>query len=302
MKTHTPDKISDSVLQGQGFEVLSSYISSYIGTLKVSQVELDSTSTRYIHGGSGTPIIFLHGVGATKAYFRSLMKSMANQYQVFAPDVPGLYPQVQLKQGKHNFRTISQWLKEFTTALGIERYILVGNSLSANLSAYHAFHHPQDVEKLCLMSFPENFDDKGINMRTIVDTTISNMNSLDDVDKVLELCFYNPPSLPNVVKRRMLKDALTYQPFIKKMLDEIYYSHTQLLSKLGRIHCPTLILCGDYDPICPVSFAEKLERIIPNAELHVLERSKHVTFVERHRLVDKLLKDFFMPVTHAKQA
>lgn len=46
-------------------------------------------------------------------------------------------------------------------------------------------------------------------------------------------------------------------------------------AQLGRITCPTLVIAGRHDWICPPEFSEELARAIPHADLRIFERSGH---------------------------
>jgi pimeloyl-ACP methyl ester carboxylesterase len=40
------------------------------------------------------------------------------------------------------------------------------------------------------------------------------------------------------------------------------------------------VLAGRHDRTCPVAASKRMVELLPNAELHVFERSAHMTFVE----------------------
>jgi proline iminopeptidase len=61
--------------------------------------------------------------------------------------------------------------------------------------------------------------------------------------------------------------------------------------ELGRIRCPTLVLVGRHDWICPVPQAEEIQRRVPGARLVVFERSGHSPHVEeRERFVEEVAR------------
>lgn len=46
-------------------------------------------------------------------------------------------------------------------------------------------------------------------------------------------------------------------------------------AELGHITCPTLVMVGRHDWICPVDQAEEIHRLIPHSELAIFEQSGH---------------------------
>lgn len=71
---------------------------------------------------------------------------------------------------------------------------------------------------------------------------------------------------------------LTYdvQPSLAAI--EVFRAGRRLRAELGRITCPTLIVHGARDAVCPVANAERVARALTNAvtERVVLPRSKHI--------------------------
>jgi proline iminopeptidase len=73
-----------------------------------------------------------------------------------------------------------------------------------------------------------------------------------------------------------------------------------LLSDLGAVTCPTLILHGRHDPI-PLEASEAAARALPDARLVTLEQSGHVPYVEEPEpLFDSIMR--FLADTAASQA
>jgi pimeloyl-ACP methyl ester carboxylesterase len=61
---------------------------------------------------------------------------------------------------------------------------------------------------------------------------------------------------------------------------------------LGRIACPTAVICGREDRRTPVAVHEELAGLIPGAKLRVVERAGHFTPLEQPRAVTDALRDW----------
>ncbi|MFZ0929792.1 MAG: alpha/beta fold hydrolase [Syntrophobacteraceae bacterium] len=61
---------------------------------------------------------------------------------------------------------------------------------------------------------------------------------------------------------------------------------------LGRIACPTVVICGREDRRTPVAAHEELAGLIPGAKLKVIERAGHFTPLEEPQAVTHALRDW----------
>ena len=60
---------------------------------------------------------------------------------------------------------------------------------------------------------------------------------------------------------------------------------------LATISCPTAVICGDEDSVCPVKLHEFMAREIPRASLRIAANCGHISTLERPDVVnDELLK------------
>jgi pimeloyl-ACP methyl ester carboxylesterase len=66
-------------------------------------------------------------------------------------------------------------------------------------------------------------------------------------------------------------------------------SRPDSVSTLATIDCPTTIICGDEDRICPVKLHEFMARRIPNARLRIAGNCGHISTLERPDVVNEEL-------------
>ncbi len=62
---------------------------------------------------------------------------------------------------------------------------------------------------------------------------------------------------------------------------------------LASIDCPTLVLCGVEDQLCPVEYHELMAREIPHAELVTVPDCGHISTLEAPETVSRELKRLF---------
>jgi pimeloyl-ACP methyl ester carboxylesterase len=105
-----------------------------------------------------------------------------------------------------------------------------------------------------------------------------------------------PAYFTHLMDSRHLRDlcldmALSVGPqaFIRQSLalrDRPDYSDT-----LRQVTCPTLILCGRHDALCPVSRHEAMKEMIPHARLCIVEDAGHLPTIEKPDEVTQALRD-----------
>jgi pimeloyl-ACP methyl ester carboxylesterase len=101
----------------------------------------------YFEAGEGTPIIVLHGLMGGLSNFDGVANYFPNKgYQVIIPELP-IYTQSLLKT---NVKAFARYVKDFITFKGLERVILVGNSLGGHIGLYFTKQYPELVKGLVI--------------------------------------------------------------------------------------------------------------------------------------------------------
>lgn len=209
-------------------------------------VEVAGQTIHYSDTGTGRVIILLHGLGMDHHHWDSNIPHLSTKFRVLAPDQIGFGDSSKPLINYSTF-TLVEFLRGFMDKLGIDKAILVGNSLGGRVALNFALESPERVERLVLV------DASGIKLPemsaraksvTLNPATMAEMRNLFLVltsDSPLITTDYVRHHWENRLRRG---DGYT----IEHILNEKY---TPVDERLGEIKAPTLIIWGRSDLIRP---------------------------------------------------
>ncbi|HEY5070797.1 MAG TPA: alpha/beta fold hydrolase [Caulobacteraceae bacterium] len=113
-------------------------------------VETRHAPVRYLEGGSGEPLVFLHGAGGMTAE-DPLLAILARRHAVFAPFLPG-YGETSECGELRDMLDFTLHTFDVIEALGLKDPILVGHSMGGMIAAEMAAVAPNDVSRLALIA------------------------------------------------------------------------------------------------------------------------------------------------------
>ena len=108
-----------------------------------------------VTGGSGPPLLLLHGYPQTHLMWRKLAPRLAREFTVVIPDLRGYGDSAKPLAGSDNAnyskRALAQDQVETMTALGFERFAVAGHDRGARVAHRLARDHAERVERLALL-------------------------------------------------------------------------------------------------------------------------------------------------------
>ena len=91
-----------------------------------------------IRRGSGSPIVFLHGLGMSGATWDAVTERLADRHTVLAVDLPGHGRSA--GEALTSIEDMADWLADFVTTAGLKPAHLVGHSMGGVVILHYLVH------------------------------------------------------------------------------------------------------------------------------------------------------------------
>lgn len=98
-----------------------------------------------------SPIVCLHGLGATNASLLPIFWDLAADHRVLAPDLPG-HGASGAPRAHYDAAFFARWLDEWMEQIGIDSAVVLGNSLGGRIALEVALRRPERVRALLLLA------------------------------------------------------------------------------------------------------------------------------------------------------
>jgi pimeloyl-ACP methyl ester carboxylesterase len=119
--------------------------------LDLKTLETRRASVRYLEGGAGEPLVFLHGASGLISADAPLLLALARTHHVYAPYLPGYGGTDDCAELRDMLDyTLFGW--DLVKAFGLTDPALVGEAMGGMIAAEMAAVAPNDVSRLVLIA------------------------------------------------------------------------------------------------------------------------------------------------------
>ncbi|MDQ1335060.1 MAG: Alpha/beta hydrolase [Thermodesulfobacteriota bacterium] len=247
------------------------------------EIQVHGNPIPYLSGGTGEPLILLHGFGGDKNHWVRIAKYLTTHFQVIAPDLPGFGEGNRDPSLRYGISDQVERVHDFAEALHLKSFHLGGNSMGGQIAGAFAARYPQSVKTLWLLAPGGVLSAKRSELGELVKKGENPLlvNNAEDYDRLLDFVFVERPNIPRSIKRYLTQHAIHNRAFNAKVFKEIHEDRQALESVLKGVPVPTLIVWGDHDRLLDVSGAGIVKSAMPNAEVIVMKNTGHAPMIER---------------------
>ncbi len=118
-------------------------------------ITTSGTTINLVHGGSGPPLLLLHGYPQSHLMWRKIAPRLAADFTVVVPDLRGYgdsgKPPGDPEHRNYSKRLMGQDQVEVMQQLGFDTFYLIGHDRGARVSHRLTLDHPQHVRKLAVL-------------------------------------------------------------------------------------------------------------------------------------------------------
>jgi pimeloyl-ACP methyl ester carboxylesterase len=221
--------------------------------------------------GGDTPIVVLHGWGAHIEAVGPILAALDGASDVLAVDLPG-FGESDPPPEPWDAGDYARFVGEFLDHLGIARSHFVGHSHGGRVSIVLATECPERVDRLLLV------DAAGIRPKRT--WRYRRRVAVAKLGRAAAAVGGSPGRrLQERMRARVAsRDYLDASEEMRATFRAVIAE--DLTDRLPRIGAPTLLVWGERDEDTPLWMAHRMEQLIPDAGLVVLEGAGHYSYVD----------------------
>ncbi len=247
---------------------------------------------KYIEEGEGEPLVLLHGLFGALSNFKDLIEHFRHQYKVVVP----LLPLFELDILHTTVGGLAKHVHKFLELRDYKNIHLLGNSLGGHVGLVHVLKHPERIKSLVLTGSSGLFENG-------MGDTYPRRGDYEYIRKKTEFTFYDPAMATKELVDEVFEITRNRIKVIKIIALAKSAIRNNLGEELNNIDLPTLLIWGNNDMVTPPFVAREFQKLIPNSELHFVDKCGHAPMMEQptefNIILDKFLKKLSRPATVA---
>ncbi|MED4780364.1 alpha/beta fold hydrolase [Brevibacillus choshinensis] len=234
-------------------------------------------------------LVLVHGLGLDKSVWKELVPLLVDSYHILLYDVRG-HGNSTLDVNDLTWELLCDDLIQIASELKIDDFHFVGYGLGGNLGIQFAINYPERLKTLSLLStisfYPTSLTSKLHRHRNMM----ANEQSIVFMAKAM---------VPNIIYPHTTEKEQLLVEAYAKVTKEDYFSFGELIMQslnvtpVEKIKCPTLVLCGELDPIYPPNAIGVIGSYIPNVRFLVVPRASNAVQLDQPQVVSNWLREFF---------
>lgn len=234
-------------------------------------VTVDGYKMHYLVGGSGRPLLLVHGLGSRGEDWANLIPQLiAGGNRVYALDLLGYGLSAQPKDKEYSITEEAILVEGFLDSQHLQQVDLAGWSMGGWIGMRVALDQPERVRRLVLL------DSAGLRFKLGFDPALFQPSSLTDLAELEDLLIPHPHRLPRFVAMAMLRRGDQIGWVVRRSVQSMMTGQDLLDGKLASLTMPVLIGWGDKDKLIPISVGYALHAQILQSVLDVYEGCGHL--------------------------
>ena len=236
---------------------------------------------KYIEEGEGEPLILLHGLFGALSNFGDLINYFKNHNKVVVP----ILPLLDMDLLHTSVGGLQKFVHKFIEFHDFQNVHLLGNSLGGHVAILHVLKQPERIKSLILTGSSGLFENG-------MGDTYPKRGDYDYIKKKTELTFYDP----KIATKELVDEVYEIVNNRLKAIKIIALAKSAIRNNLGedinQIKQPTLLIWGNNDAITPPFVGREFHRLIPNSELHFIDKCGHPPMMEVPDEFNRILHKF----------
>lgn len=235
----------------------------------------------FIEEGQGEPLMLLHGLFGALSNFRFLIEHFKKNYTVVVP----MLPLLEMDLLHTSVSGLQKYVHKFIEHRQYENIHLMGNSLGGHVALVHILKHPESIKSLILTGSSGLFENG-------MGDTYPKRGDKEYIRNKTSLTFYDPSLATDDLVNEVFEITNNRLKVIKIIALAKSAIRNNLGDELKNVLQPTCLIWGNNDTITPPFVGKEFNKLIPNSELHFIDKCGHAPMMEVPEAFNQILDGF----------
>lgn len=241
----------------------------------------------YYEGGSGAPVVLVHGLGSRAEDWANLMPQLKQAgFHVYAIDLLGYGRSARPADAAYSIPEEARYVEDFLSQHGLQKVDLIGWSMGGWISMRVALDEPERIGRLVLC------DSAGIRFEPAFTVFDLEPTTIPAVRHLYSLLMPQPTKVPDFLARDMVRKFKRLNWVVERSARSMFRGDDLLDGKLRALQMPTLIIWGKQDHLIPLATGVAMHQQIPQSVLQIYDGCGHLAPGQCARLIGPRLIDF----------
>ncbi|MBP6430562.1 MAG: alpha/beta hydrolase [Ferruginibacter sp.] len=236
---------------------------------------------KFIEVGEGEPLVLLHGLFGALSNFEPLIEFFRHRNKVIVP----MLPLLELDLLHTSVGGLQKFVQKFIEHRNYNNVHLLGNSLGGHVGLVYVLKHPERVKSLILTGSSGLFENG-------MGDTYPKRGDKEYIRNKTALTFYDPKMATDELVNEVFEITNNRLKVIKIIALAKSAIRNNLGEELNQIKQPTCLIWGNNDTITPPFVGKEFNKLIPNSELHFVDKCGHAPMMEVPDEFNKILSAF----------
>lgn len=248
-------------------------------------------------GGSGTPLLLIHGYPLDHTLWEPQWKALAPRARVIAPDLRG-FGATPLPQGPATLETYADDLLGLLDALGIARAVVGGLSMGGYIAFAFYRRYASRVQGLVLADTRPQADSEGGKKGRDASIALARQEGATAIADGMLPKMLTPRTLATRPEVTRAAHAMMARQSVEGIVAALVAMRNRPDSTgtLAAITVPTLVVVGDQDNLTTPEDAEAMRAGIRGARLAAIPDAAHLSNFEQPEAFNAALAEFLKSV------
>lgn len=239
--------------------------------MQIKTIAVNGIQARYLETDASrdAPLVMLHGWGSSVHSWENVAKELEKRnIKTFIPDLPG-FGETEEPPVPWGLYEYINFVHSFAQAMKFQKFTLSGHSFGGQIAIGYAAVHPQDLQKLILISAARIMRRK--KLKVAIFQIFSKIGNC--IFSVPPFAFLRPTVQKIWSRLSGEKDYYRASKLMRKTMK--FVLRGEMRGELAKINMPTLVLWGEKDLVTPLADAKILHNEIEGSILHVFPDENH---------------------------